>query len=52
LSELSKIDQLRGGNTLRAGIPVGIEIPLRKRTALDYAFEPLTAAFRRSFTEH
>jgi HlyD family secretion protein len=52
LSELSKIDQLRGGNTLRAGIPVGIEIPLRKRTALDYAFEPLTAAVRRSFTEH
>lgn len=52
LSELSKIDALRGSNTLRAGIPVGIEIPLRKRTALEYAFEPLTAAIRRSFTEH
>jgi HlyD family secretion protein len=52
LSELAKIDQLRGRNTLRAGIPVGIEIPLRKRTALEYAFEPLTAAVRRSFNEH
>ena len=42
LSELGKIDALRGADTLRAGIPVSIEIPLRKRTALAYAFEPLT----------
>jgi HlyD family secretion protein len=52
LSELAKIDALRGANTLRAGIPVSIEIPLRKRTALAYAFEPLTTAMRRSFNEH
>jgi HlyD family secretion protein len=52
LAELHKIDALRGSDTLRAGIPVGIEIPLRKRTALAYAFEPLTKAFRRSFNEH
>lgn len=52
LSELKKIDALRGANTLRAGIPVSIEIPLRKRTALAYAFEPLTGAFRKSFNEH
>ena len=52
LSELDKIDALRGADTLRAGIPVSIEIPLRKRTALAYAFEPLTGAFRRSFNEH
>ncbi|MCY7280325.1 MAG: HlyD family type I secretion periplasmic adaptor subunit [Sphingomonas bacterium] len=52
LSELGKIDALRGGDTLRAGIPVSIEIPLRKRTALAYAFEPLTKSFRRSFNEH
>ncbi|HEU4877707.1 MAG TPA: HlyD family efflux transporter periplasmic adaptor subunit, partial [Sphingomicrobium sp.] len=52
LSELHKIDELRGSDTLRAGIPVSIEIPLRKRTALAYAFEPLTRAFRRSFNEH
>ena len=52
LSELSKINALRGADTLRAGIPVSIEIPLRKRTALAYAFEPLTGAFRKSFNEH
>ena len=52
LSELHKIDELRGSDTLRAGIPVSIEVPLRKRTALAYAFEPLTKAFRRSFNEH
>ena len=52
LSEMHKIDKLRGSDTLRAGIPVSIEIPLRKRTALAYAFEPLTQAFRRSFNEH
>jgi HlyD family secretion protein len=52
LKELGKIDELRGADTLRAGIPVSIEIPLRKRTALAYAFEPLTGAFRKSFNEH
>ena len=52
LSELHKIEELRGSDTLRAGIPVSIEIPLRKRTALSYAFEPLTRAFRNSFNEH
>ncbi|MDQ3078589.1 MAG: HlyD family type I secretion periplasmic adaptor subunit [Pseudomonadota bacterium] len=52
LAELGKIDALRGADTLRAGIPVSIEIPLRKRTALAYAFEPLTGAFRKSFNEH
>lgn len=52
LDELARIDQLRGADTLRAGIPVNIEIPLRKRTALQYAFEPLSAAFRRSFNEN
>ncbi len=52
LSELNKIDVLRGSNSLRAGIPVSIEIPLRKRTALAYAFEPLSGAFRRSLNEH
>jgi len=52
LDELARVDQLRGADTLRAGIPVSIEIPLRKRTALQYAIEPLTGAFRRSFNEH
>ena len=52
IAELNRINALRGADTLRAGIPVNIEIPLRKRTALQYALEPLTVAFRRSFNEH
>ncbi|RST32244.1 HlyD family type I secretion periplasmic adaptor subunit [Sphingomonas ginkgonis] len=52
LSELRQIEQLRGRSALRAGMPVSVEIPLRKRTALRYAFEPLTDSLRRSFTEH
>jgi hypothetical protein len=28
-----------------------VQIPLRKRTALQYAFEPLTATLRKSFRE-
>ncbi|MFL6743788.1 MAG: HlyD family type I secretion periplasmic adaptor subunit [Sphingomicrobium sp.] len=52
LSELKKIEVLRGNDVLRAGLPVSVTIPIRKRTALQYAFEPLTAAVRRSFKEH
>jgi HlyD family secretion protein len=52
LSELKKIEELRGRDVLRAGIPVSVEIPVRKRTALQYAFEPLTSSFRRAFREH
>jgi len=52
LSELKKIEDLRGANVLRAGLPVVVEIPLRKRTALQYAFEPLTSSLNRAFHEH
>jgi HlyD family secretion protein len=52
LSELKKIEEVRGTDVLRAGMPVSVQIPLRKRTALQYAFEPLTASLRRSFREH
>ena len=52
LSELDKIEEVRGRDVLRAGLPVSIEIPLRKRTALQYAFEPITASLRKSFREH
>ncbi|WP_300972973.1 HlyD family type I secretion periplasmic adaptor subunit [Sphingomonas sp. LHG3406-1] len=52
VSELRKIDQTGGSHVLRAGLPVNVEIPIRKRTALQYIFEPLTGAFRRSLTEH
>jgi len=34
------------------GMPVEILIPLRKRTALQYIFDPLTEALWRSFREH
>ena len=52
LSELKKIEEVRGANVLRAGLPVTVQIPLRKRTALQYAFEPLTSSLNRAFNEH
>ena len=52
LSELRKIEELHGRGALKAGIPVSIEVPLRKRTALQYAFEPLMGAIEHSFKEH
>ena len=51
VSELEEIEQLKAQPVLRAGIPVNITIPLRKRTALEYAFEPITSALRGSFHE-
>jgi HlyD family secretion protein len=51
-SELDKIEEIRGRNVLRAGLPVTIEVPLRKRTALQYAIEPISSALERSFHEH
>ncbi|CAA9515294.1 MAG: Type I secretion membrane fusion protein, HlyD family [uncultured Sphingomonas sp.] len=51
LTELKKIEEVRGSDALRAGLPVSVQIPLRKRTALQYAFEPLTASLRKSFRE-
>jgi hypothetical protein len=33
-------------------MPVTVQIPVRKRTALQYAFEPLSGAFRRAFREN
>lgn len=52
LGELKKVEDLRGNDALRAGMPVTTTIPIRKRTALQYALEPLTGSLRRSFTEH
>lgn len=52
LSELEMLNQVRGANfELRAGMPVAIQIPLRRRTALQYIMEPLTGALRKSFHE-
>ena len=49
--ELQQVKEVRGTHTLRAGMPVSIQIPTRKRTALEYALEPLTGAVRRSLHE-
>jgi HlyD family secretion protein len=51
--ELEAIRKVRGRDfALRAGMPVQALIPLRKRTALQYVFEPLTQLLWLSFREH
>ena len=52
LSEIKRIHDVRGADVLRAGMPVMVQIPVRKRTALQYAFEPLSGALRRAFREN
>ncbi|WP_230483502.1 HlyD family type I secretion periplasmic adaptor subunit [Sphingomonas sp. Leaf21] len=50
--QIARIAAVRGGDTgIRAGVPVAVTVPLRKRTALQYLFDPLTEAFSRSFHE-
>ena len=52
-SQLQRIKDVRGKDfALRAGMPVQALIPLRRRTALDYALEPLVGSFWSSFREH
>ena len=52
-SEIDKLKDVRGPNfQLRAGAPVQVTIPVRKRTALQYAFEPLLGTLRHSGGEH
>ncbi|MDG2536028.1 HlyD family type I secretion periplasmic adaptor subunit [Sphingomonas sp. HITSZ_GF] len=51
--QLRIIQDVRGKDfALRAGMPVQVLVPLRKRTALDYALEPLFGSFWASFREH
>lgn len=51
--QVALIQKTRGGDfALRSGMPVQVLIPLRKRTALQYAFEPLAGAMWRAFREH
>lgn len=51
--ELHVLAKFRGEQfKLRPGMPAQVLIPLRKRTALDYALEPLVGAFWSSFREH
>ena len=52
-SQLRLLSNFRGKDfQLRAGMPAQVLIPLRKRTALDYAVEPLVGGFWASFREH
>jgi HlyD family secretion protein len=52
-SQLALLKEVRGPDfQLRAGMPVSIEIPVRRRTALQYMLEPLTAAMRKAGREH
>ncbi len=53
VDQLRLIQDVRGKDfELRAGMPAQILVPLRKRTALEYAIEPLFANFWASFREH
>jgi HlyD family secretion protein len=52
-SQLAIIASVRGTQSaLRAGMPAQALIKLHKRTALQYAFEPLTESLWHSFGEH
>ncbi len=52
-AELHVLARFRGEQfKLRPGMPAQVLIPLRKRTALDYALEPLVGGFWSSFREH
>ncbi len=52
-SEYKLLKRYRGERFhLRAGMPAEILVFLKKRTALDYALEPLLGGFWSSFTEH
>jgi HlyD family secretion protein len=52
-AEMQKLKDVRGPNfVLPAGAPVEAIIPVRKRTALQYAFEPLLSTLRKSGGEH
>lgn len=45
-------DQAGAPLVLRPGLPVEVIVPLRKRTALEYLWEPLQLSLWRSFREH
>lgn len=51
--ELGRLHSPQGQHyELRAGMPAEVMVPLRARTALDYALEPLLGSFWSSFREH
>ena len=51
--EMKELQKIRGqGFELRAGAPVAVLIPLKKRTALQYALQPLSETMWAAFREH
>lgn len=51
--QMKVLKKVRGqGFELRAGAPVAVLVPLKKRTALQYALEPLTETMWKAFREH
>ena len=51
-SQLDLVSRVRGADSaIRPGVPVAVTIPLQKRTAFEYLFEPLTQALWTSFRQ-
>lgn len=51
--QMQQVKKIRGNDfEFRAGAPVAVLVPLRKRTALQYAFEPLIDTMWTAFREH
>lgn len=50
-AELEEVQKHLGRGQLRPGLPVEVVMSVRKRTALQYLLEPLTANFWRAFRE-
>ena len=52
-NQMRELKNIRGKDfEFRAGAPVAVLVPLRKRTALQYAFEPLSDTMWAAFREH
>jgi HlyD family secretion protein len=52
-TDIAEVKKLKGaGAGIKAGLPVQVLIPLRKRTMLQYLVEPLNQALWRSGREH
>lgn len=49
--EMAKVQRVLGQGSLRPGLPVEVVMAVRKRTALQYLIEPLTAHFWRALRE-
>lgn len=54
LSDIAMVKQIKGGTGegIKAGLPVQVLVPLRKRTLLQYLVEPINQSLWRSGREH